>query len=392
MAERRPGFALVSASSTAVPAKRGAIPMRTMASPSTSVGRHWRTVLPGPGLAIACVALAGCSGEPVAPTEPPVRPAKLMVVAASESTRTINLPAVIDATATADLAFQVSGLLLSVSVLEGQTIAEGTEIARLDQRDLRNDLATAQANHEAASGNFQRGERLVEQDAISRAEYDELKTRRDVAQAALDAAAKKLDDSVLRSPFAGVVADLHVEAHQNVTAQQAVATLQTTGAATAVVQAPATLMANSGRLEPLRTEVVLDAAPEQPIAATLHSYATRADPSARTFEVRFAFSPPPELVILPGMTGTVRSTVAVVGEGDAMAVSVPLEAILSEADARYVWVVDAEAMTVSKRAVTLGAGVGDTLPVLDGLQAGETIVAAGVSQLHEGMRVRPYAP
>ena len=198
--------------------------------------------------AVALLVVAGCSGESEAPPEPPVRPAKLMVVAASENTRTIDLPAVIDASATADLAFQVSGLLLSVPVREGQTIAEGTEIARLDQRDLRNDLATARANREAASSAFQRGERLVAQDAISRAEYDQLKTRRDVAQVALDAAAKRLDDSVLRSPFAGVVADLHVEAHQNVTAQQVVVTLQTTDAAAAVVQAPATLMANSGRL------------------------------------------------------------------------------------------------------------------------------------------------
>ena len=342
--------------------------------------------------ALALVGLGGCSGELEAPPEPQVRPAKLLVVAAAANTRTIRLPAVIDASATADLAFQVSGLIVSVPVREGQTVAAGTEIARLDQRDIRNELATAEANHEAASSAFQRGERLIAQQAISQADYDQLKTQRDVAQAALDAATKKLDDSVLRSPFAGVVADLHVEAHQNVTAGAPVATLQTTGAATAVVQAPATLMANSGRLEPLRTEVVLDAAPEQPIEATLYSYATRADPSARTFEVRFAFSPPPELVILPGMTGTVRATVAVVGEGDAASVSVPIEAILSEADARYVWVVDAEAMTVSKRAVTLGEGVGAMLPVLDGLAAGETIVAAGVSQLHEGMRVRPYEP
>lgn len=342
--------------------------------------------------AVALLVVAGCSGESEAPPEPPVRPAKLMVVAASENTRTIDLPAVIDASATADLAFQVSGLLLSVPVREGQTIAEGTEIARLDQRDLRNDLATARANREAASSAFQRGERLVAQDAISRAEYDQLKTRRDVAQVALDAAAKRLDDSVLRSPFAGVVADMHVEAHQNVTAQQVVVTLQTTDAAAAVVQAPATLMANSGRLEPLQTMVVLDAAPDQPIPATLHSYATQADPSVRTFEVRFAFSPPSELVILPGMTGTVRSTVAIASEAGAAAVSVPIEAILSEADARYVWVVDTDSMTVFKRAVTLGDGVGATLPVRHGLAAGETIVVAGVSQLHEGMRVRRHAP
>ena len=367
---------------------------------------HRMALLPTPGslgrlavkpplfLAVALLAVVGCSGESEAPVEAPVRPAKLMVASASGNIRTISLPAVIEASATADLAFQVAGLIVAIPVREGQEVAAGAEIARLDQRDLRNELAKAQANQEAASRNFQRAERLLDQDLISHAERDQLKTQLDVAQAALNVARKQLDDSVLNSPFAGVVADLHVEAHQNVAAQEVVATLQTTGAATAVVQAPATLVANSGRIEPLEMEtvVLLDAAPEQPIPATFHSSAARADPSARTFEVRFAFSPPLGLVILPGMTGSVRSTVAVADGAGAATVRVPIEAILSEADARYVWVVDRDSMTVSKRALTLAEGVGEMLPVRDGLAAGETIVAAGVSQLHEGMQVRRYEP
>ena len=137
--------------------------------------------------------------------------------------------------------------------------------------------------------------------------------------------------------------------------------------------------------------MVLDAVPAKPVPATFHSIVTRADPVAQTFEVRFAFTPPPDLRILPGMTGTVRSKLVITGNGGAQ-IAVPIEAILSEADARYVWVVDADTMTVSKRAVMLGDGVGETLPVLDGLAVGETIVAAGVSYLHEGMRIRRYEP
>jgi len=51
-----------------------------------------------------------------------------------------------------------------------------------------------------------------------------------------------------------------------------------------------------------------------------------------------------------------------------------------------VWVVDPDSMTVSKREVVLGDGAGETLPVERGLAAGEIIVAAGVSYLHEGMQ------
>ena len=92
------------------------------------------------------------------------------------------------------------------------------------------------------------------------------------------------------------------------------------------------------------------------------------------------------------MTGIVRSTLLVAEDGDVARVAVPIEAILSEADRHYLWVVDPESMTVSRRAVTLGDGVGRMLPVLDGLAAGEIIVAAGVSYLHEGMKIRRYEP
>ena len=283
-------------------------------------------------------------------------------------------------------------MLAAIDVREGDRVAQGAEIARLDQRDRQAELATARANFEAAESDFQRIDKLVAGGAVSRADHERRRTQRDVAKASLDLARKRLDDTVLRSPFAGVVAAVHVEAFQNVAARQPVATLQTTGAVEAVVQAPATLVAHSGRIEPLETVVVLDAAPDAPMPATLHSTAARADPAAQTFELRFAFTPPEGVVILPGMTGNLRATLAVAGEEGGARINVPIAAILSEAHTRYVWVVDSDTMTVSKREVVLGDGVGETLPVERGLAAGETIVAAGVSYLHEGMQVRRYQP
>ena len=67
----------------------------------------------------------------------------------------------------------------------------------------------------------------------------------------------------------------------------------------------------------------------------------------------------------------------------------PLNAILAEGDARDVWLVD-DAMTLRKTAVTLGADLDESVTVTSGLSGGETIVAAGVSFLHEGMTVREW--
>ena len=336
----------------------------------------------------ACFALAGCD-DPEAPAPAPVRPAKLMEVASTENVKTVSLPALIEASATTELGFQVPGLVAAIAVQEGRRVAKDDEIARLDRRELESELATAKANHEAAEADFQRAERLIVEGAISQAVHKQRQTRRDVTAAALDTARKHLDDSVLRAPFAGIVAAVHIEAFQNVAPQQAVATVQSTGVMEAVVQMPATLLAHFNHVKPLETMVVLDAAPETPVPAEYRSIVARADSARQTFEAHFTFTPPGDLIVLPGMTGVVRATLAVVGETE---IAVPVEAILGEAAARYVWVVDTASMTVSKREVTLGAGVGRTLPVIAGLAAGETIVAAGVAHLHEGMRVRRYRP
>ena len=342
-------------------------------------------------LLAAALVGAACSEAPQPADEPVRRPAKLYTVVAAEERRPIELPAVLDATATAPLAFPLPGRVAAVAVRQGQPVDAGAVIARLDQREFETELAKAEANHRSAQSEFERTEQLVDTGAIPRADHDQRRREREVAQASLDSARQRLGDSVLRAPFAGVVAEVHVDAYQNVGAQQVVATLQARDAVDAVVQVPAALVANSGRLEPEDTVVVLDAAPDRPIPATFRSTAARADPAAQTFEVRFAFQSPADMRILPGMSGTVRATVAVAAEGGTLP-AIPIEAVLSEGDARYVWVVDDETMSVRKREVTLGAGVGASLPVREGLRTGETIVAAGVSSLHEGMLIRRYEP
>lgn len=353
-----------------------------------SGGPHHRAIR----IAAATVALAftGCADEPGGPVELPVRPAKLIEVSAQDNRITVSLPAVFEASATAEIAFQSAGRVESISVREGDALVANAEIARLDQRDARNELATAQARYESARGEFERAELLVEDGAISVEAYEQRRTDLEVARTTLQAARERLDDSVLRAPFDGVIAALHVEAFQNVQPQQPVATLQSDGAAEAIAQAPATLIANSERLEEFRTVVLLDAAPGIEVPGALHSLSARADPTGQTFEARIAFDPPEGVVVLPGMTGAVRSILRVTGAEKS--VTVPLGAVFSEAGAQYVWVVSADSMEVARRQITVGDGVGEMLPVLEGLEEGETIVAAGVSFLHDGMRVRRYEP
>ena len=336
-------------------------------------------------------AVGGCSEEVIESAEVPIRPAKLFSVSAVSDIRTLTFPAVIEARESSELAFQVGGKLQALKVVEGRPIERGAEIARLDQATLRNDVASARSQFKNADDEYQRARRLIRENAIARNVFEQRKSQRDVARAALDSASKTLADSVLRAPFSGVIAKIHIEQFQNVQPNEAIVTLQTTGAAEAAVQIPSRLVANSGRIEPQETMVVLDAAPDLRLPAVFKSASTQADAETQSFAVKFAFTPPTELRVLPGMTGRVESTLLIKhAGGSSEQLRIPLAAIQSDGDAHYVWVVSEETMTVSKRPITLAADIGETLEVLDGLSAGETIVAAGASYLHEGMQIRRY--
>ncbi len=346
----------------------------------------------GVGSLITTFFIVGCGSE-VPQEAPPIRPAKLVQVEASGSVRKLSLPVVIQALNSADISFRVGGLLTELPIQSGQQVKEGDVLARLDQRDFNNQVTQAQAQYDQAKSEFERAERLVAENAISRSIYEQRKAQTDVASAALDTARKQLEDSVLRAPFDGVIANIPAIAMQNVAPQQTILRLQSTGETQATARIPARLIANAGQFEPIAVEFTLDSNPDQIIPATLASVEAEADAATQTFTAYFNITPPEDARILPGMTGTLNASLrdTILG-ADAAQIRLPLEAILSAAGEQYVWVVDPESMRVSKQVVSVADRVGEELPILAGLEGGELVVAAGGNYLHENMQIRRYQP
>jgi RND family efflux transporter MFP subunit len=341
--------------------------------------------------AASAIILTACVPDEPEPKDAPVRPVKVFEITASSDIRTLRLPAVMRAAESSVIAFQVGGLLQEITLVEGQDVKRGDELARLDQRDFVNAVASAQAQYDNAHSEFERARRLVEQNAISRSVYEQRKAQSDIARARLRSAEKALSDTVLTAPFDGVVADLHVEPFETIAPQQPIVTIQNNNAIEAIVHIPATIVANADRIDPIEIIVILDAAPDVFIPAVLSEAVSVADPSTQTFEAKFSFAPPDGLQVLPGMTGVVRGQFRFGGDDVAdRQVTVPISAVISEAGKTYVWVLDTTSMRVFRRDIEVSTGVGEMLVVEEGLEAGDIIVAAGGQYLYEGAEVRLY--
>ncbi len=341
--------------------------------------------------ALVIIGLSACGPSDEEVSAPAVRPIKLVTVEAASNEFPVSYPAVIEAAQSSTLTFQVNGLLQELPITEGQLVERGTVIAKLDQRDFQNNLNSARAQYENAESEYQRARRLSEQNAISRSVLEARRSARDVAKAQYDTAQKAFDDTELRAPFTGQIAQVSVENFQNVTAQQPVVTLQTAGVVEAVIDMPARILAYVPQINPTATVVTLDAAPDLRIPAEFKEASGQADPTTQTFKTRFTFTPPETLFILPGMTGSVDAIFVYEGEQFDLGVTVPTGSIMAEGDQRYVWLVDQDTMTVSRHKVSVAEDrFGEEVSILEGLEGGEVIAGAGAAYLHEGMTVRAW--
>ncbi len=345
------------------------------------------------GAALALLA-AGCGEEPPAET-PVARPVKLIVFGSGGSGGSREYPGKISAAQTAELSFDVPGTILEIPVREGQKVAKGTLLARLDARDYTARADSEKAKMTQTSADLKRYEELYREQVIPRAQLDVKKREYEVAEAAYREAAKAVEDSRLTAPFDGVVARRLAEERENVQAKRPVVTIQGNGGLEIEVNIPesdAALAKPGLSLEERNAralpKVILTAFPDRTFPARLTEFSTAADPATRTFKATLAFDVPADVNVLPGMTarviinasagpaagGAARLTAPAVGAGDD--------------GAPFVWRADPDTMEVHRIAVEVGELSASGVTILGGLEDGDLIAVTGVNRLREGMVVR----
>lgn len=103
---------------------------------------RWEALVSAGGLVLLSLSV-GCRQPYTVPTSG-VRPVKTMVVTAGEGLQVRTFPGRAEASRRADLAFQVSGLIIKLPVKEGQKVATGEVIAELRKDEFQARLTTLQ--------------------------------------------------------------------------------------------------------------------------------------------------------------------------------------------------------------------------------------------------------
>ncbi|GDY26398.1 MULTISPECIES: efflux RND transporter periplasmic adaptor subunit [Agarivorans] len=337
--------------------------------------------------------MLACNGEDsMRPLNEDVRPVKIMKISVAGDKEVSIFPAIINDNRLVDLSFTSGGKVISLPVKNAQFVKKGEVIASLDQRELKNSLNKFKAQFRSAEIEYNRARQLSKNNAISQSALQERLTERDVKQSQLDSALQAINDSVLTAPFDGVIAKKMVDNGQTVSSAQAIVKFIGGDTQEASIDMPANYLAelyqSTNKQNNTNTFIVLDIAPERKIAAYYREATLLADSATQTYNITFEFSAPSNLLVLPGMNATIEiHTLADHSENHPL---IPLSAITSDGSDAYVWVVNSENMTVTKRKIHIAEGVGEMLAATSGIAKDELIVSAGATYLYEGMKVRKW--
>ncbi|RUO23570.1 efflux RND transporter periplasmic adaptor subunit [Aliidiomarina iranensis] len=351
-------------------------------------------------LLIATLGLSACSEPTAEKTEKPLRPVKLITVGSDHNADIRSFPAVVEATQTADLTFRVGGELIELPWRPGHVVEKGDLIAALDPTDYRLTAEQAKARAELAQAQYDRIAQLAEQNIISRSQFDEAKAELQVAQANLNTAETNLSYTELHAPFAGVIANLHVELYENIGPQQPIITLQVDDMVDVRIQVPEQLFAQVRRDLNYQPDITFESLPNQVFKGQIREWDRIADSATNTYRVVFTLPKPETGNILPGMTASVMIDSNQVLPTNGNSINIPIGAVFTPPDRalaediRMVWVYEPAAEgsrgELTARQVTIGAASSSSISILDGLNIGEHVVIAGVHQLEEGEQVRPW--
>ena len=342
-------------------------------------------------LAALVMMLPSCKEEMVAEVVPPPRPIKIFRLGGPQGATRPDYPGRIKSRKVVELAFEVPGRIVDWNVEEGQIVQRGEVLSRLDPRDYQAEVDAARARLALAQAEYRRESKLFASGSGTQRDLDVATRARDVSRAELKIAQKALEDTKLRAIFDGVIARKLVSDFRNVAAREPVLLLQDESVMEVVVDVPERDLATGRREEVdldawtdrVKPVVELSAAPGRRHPVRLSELATAADPSTRTFRATFIMEKPNDVGVLSGMTAKLILSEGSTTPGEDF--FIPAQAIVADADkSPFVWLVDSDSMTVSKRPIQVGAVTGDRVVVTEGLEGGESIAMTGVHLLSQG--------
>ena len=321
----------------------------------------------------------------------------------------------------ATIAAKITGRVTGVFFDEGTHVNEGQLLATLDDSDVRKALQAAKADYDASKAaiadyevqlrnariQLNRAEQLQKAGVETQEQLDNARTAADSlvakialaqsqvisAEARIQEAQQAVDNCTIRAPYTGIVVSKDAQVGEMVSPVSAGGGFTRTGIATIVDMNSNEIEVDVNesyiaRVEPGQVvTAVLDAYPDWQIPSRVRTIIPSADRQKATVKVRISF-----LKLDPRILPDMDIKVTFLGaepekkpSAAAAAIVIPQSAVRDDNGKKIVFLVKDD--KAERRAVTLGGAHGSDTEVIAGLDAGDTVVVKGPSNLRDGQSV-----
>ncbi len=272
---------------------------------------------------------------------------------------------------------EIAGRIAEIRFREGQNVARGAVLVRLDQTELRAVSASSRAQLKWEEQRLERSEDLHHKGFISAQGLDDQKTNLARARAKLAEDEAKLAKTEMRAAFPGVAGLRQVSEGQYVAAGTDIARLEKIDQLKLDFRIPESYVGKLKAGQPVT--VLVDAYRGKTFPGSVYAIEPGVDDQTRTIVLRARVANP-ELQLRPGMFARVQLRLGVRQN----AVWVPEAAIVPRGQDSYVFRVTAGPDGGGKAAlvkVQTGARKVGEVEIVKGLAAGDLVVTEGVQKI-----------
>lgn len=277
---------------------------------------------------------------------------------------------------TARIEAQIRARIIDHHAIPGKEVQAGDLLFVLEDREIQASLDQAQATRDQAYQDFQRYSHLLEQKAVTPAQFDEIKKRFEVAEAAQAQAEIQLSYVHVNAPFDGVVRRRLADVGDLAAPGKVLLELEDPVRLHFQTHVPESLIhaIHPGEVYPVRIgpdEILLH--------GEISEIEPSADPNSRTFAVKLDL-PQSRPALRAGTFGRIT-----LREGTRPALLVPQTALVERGQLEMIFVTqDGKARM---RLVKSGQKKGDSVELLSGVQDGETVIVENTDLLRDGQPV-----
>ena len=286
-----------------------------------------------------------------------------------------------------EVANEIAGVVEALEFESGQRVKAGDVLLRIEAETDEAALETREAEARLALQQFERFSNLIRQDAVSQSEFDEARANYEAAEARVHEQRALLNKKTIRAPFSGVLGLRRVDLGEYIGVGTPIVGINMLDP----IQVDFTI---SERELPRvsvgdRVEVRVAAFPDEQFNGQVQAIDSSVLPESRTVRVRAELANP-EMRLRPGMFANVRT----VRDEIMDVVTVPRSAISYNTYGDFVFeVVEGEGgQKIAKRvSVTTGEARDGEVRIVEGIEAGATVVGAGLLRLRNNQPVEVVA-